>query len=156
IRTGPGNPRTFSQRNYPINVQRMNKWNQRAAILMLCCASLPRISQGQDSLLNQLDSITADRYGQVIATFKASRIINGQSIEGAGKGELQFVVSHRFGQVNHGIETFFGLDDANTMLSLEYGITDKVQVALQRSSFNKMVDGFVKYRFLSQTEDERT
>lgn len=124
-------------------------------MLALLQAAFPLAGFGQDSLLNELDSAVAQSHNKVIATFKATRIINGQSIEGAGKGELQFVVSHRFGQVNHGVQTFFGLDDANTMLSLEYGITDKLQVALQRSSFNKMVDGFVKYRFLDQTVDDR-
>src|SRR3546814_14358789 len=41
------------------------------------------------------------------------------------------------------------------MLSLEYGITDNLQIALQRSSLNKMVDGFIKYRFLNQSVDDQ-
>src|SRR3546814_4712463 len=90
----------------------MNNWSQRAAKLLLLCIGLPLAVHSQDSLLNQLDSLTGGRYDQVIATFKASRIINGHSIEGAGRGELQFVVSHRFGQVNHGIETFFEIGRA--------------------------------------------
>ncbi|QEC51128.1 hypothetical protein EDD80_101404 [Anseongella ginsenosidimutans] len=126
-----------------------------AIALFLLQAGLPSGSLAQDSLLSVLDSAGTAEYDKVIATFKASRIINGQSIEGSGAGELQLVISHRFGQVDNGVQTFFGLDDANTMLSLEYGISDKLQVALQRSSFNKMVDGFLKYRFLDQTRDDR-
>lgn len=123
-------------------------------VLVLLCGLNPFNSHAQEDLLEGLDS-AASAGNKVIATFKATRIVNGQSIEGAGAGELQFVVSHRFGEIDNGIETFFGLDDANTMLSLEYGITDHLQVALQRSSFNKMLDGFVKYRFLNQTTDNR-
>lgn len=126
-----------------------------AIMLVLLQGSFLPTARAQDSLFSMLDTAGADRYDKVIATFKATRIINGQSIEGAGAGELQLVISHRFGQLNNGVQTFFGLDDANTMLSLEYGISDRLQVALQRSSFNKMVDGFVKYRFLDQTADDR-
>lgn len=117
--------------------------------------AMPLASQAQDSLLALLDSQAIRQHEEVIATFKASRIVNGQSIEGAGAGELQFVVAHRFGQVNEGLGTFFGLDDASTMLSLEYGLSPRLQVALQRSSFNKTVDGFLKYRFLDQTVNDR-
>lgn len=131
--------------------------NKIISIIMLALlqGGLPSASLGQDTLLSMLDSANGSGYDKVIATFKATRIINAQSIEGAGAGELQLVIAHRFGRVNNGVQTFFGLDDANTMLSLEYGITDKLQTALQRSSYNKMLDGFVKYRFLDQTIDDR-
>src|SRR5690606_41810487 len=124
-------------------------------IMLLLPGSVALGATAQDSLLSLLDSTDLGWSDPVIATFKATRIVNGQSIEGAGPGELQLVVAHRFGQVNEGVGTFFGLDDATTMLSLEYGITPKLQVALQRSSFNKMLDGFMKYRFLTQTTDDR-
>lgn len=124
-------------------------------VLLFLQGSLWRPARAQDSLLAIIDSTATAEYNKVTATFKASRIVNGQSVEGAGAGELQLVISHRFGLINNGLQTFFGLDDANTMLSLEYGIRDNLQVALQRSSFNKMVDGFVKYRFMDQTADNR-
>lgn len=128
---------------------------RRSLIMLLLQGGFASGATAQDSLLSLLDSSDVGHFDQVIATFKASRLINGQSIEGAGPGELQLVIAHRFGQVNEGAGTFFGLDDATTMLSLEYGITPMLQVALQRSSFNKMVDGFMKYRFLNQTTDDR-
>src|SRR5690606_5968389 len=128
---------------------------RRSLIMLLLQGGFASGATAQDSLLSLLDSSDVGHFDQVIATFKASRLINGQSIEGAGPGELQLVIAHRFGQVNEGAGTFFGLDDATTMLSLEYGITSMLQVALQRSSFNKMVDGFMKYRFLNQTTDDR-
>src|SRR5690606_10295990 len=127
----------------------------RSLIMLLLQGSFALGATAQDSLLSLLDSTDLGRPDPVIATSKAPRIVDGQRIEGAGPGELQLVGAHRFGQVNEGVGTFFGLDDATTMLSLEYGITPKLQVALQRSSFNKMLDGFMKYRFLNQTTDDR-
>jgi outer membrane receptor protein involved in Fe transport len=56
------------------------------------------------------------------ATFKTTRIVNTQSVEGVSKGELLFIIQHRFGSVNQGIYEFFGLDQANIRLVDERNI----------------------------------
>lgn len=113
----------------------------------------PALAQEEDLLEELEQEVQEDE--DVIATFKTTRIVNGQSVEGAKRNVLQVVILHRFSELDEGIETFFGLDDANIMLNLEYGIADNLQVGLQRSSFNKLVDGYAKYRFLNQTMDDR-
>lgn len=85
-----------------------------------------------------------------IATFKSTRIINGQSVELVPASEMIFTVSHHFGKVNSGLKEFFGLDQSTVRLGLEYGIKDWLGINLGRSSFNKMVDGSVKVRVLRQ------
>src|SRR4051812_48265117 len=60
---------------------------------------------------------------RAIATFKATRVINGQSIENLAPGVLDFVILHRFGTLNQGASDFFGLDNANTRIGFGYGIT---------------------------------
>ncbi len=90
-----------------------------------------------------------------IATFKSTRIINGQSIQMTPANEMIFTVSHHFGRVNSGLKQFFGLDQSTVRLGLEYGITDWFTVELGRSSFNKMVDGSVKFRLIRQQTGER-
>lgn len=57
---------------------------------------------------------------------------------------------HRFGRINEGIDEFFGLDDSNIRLGLEFGITKDLNIGIGRSSFEKQYDGFIKYRFLRQ------
>ncbi len=52
--------------------------------------------------------------------------MNGHSIERMQAGQLDVRISHRFGQVNTGAYNFFGLDQSNIHLSLEYGITNWV------------------------------
>ncbi|ASU36752.1 DUF5777 family beta-barrel protein [Mucilaginibacter xinganensis] len=85
------------------------------------------------------------------STFKTTRLINGQSIENTGAGILDLKISHRFGMINTGAYNFFGLDQASMRLGLDYGITNRLEVGIGRSTYNKEFDGFVKYRLLRQS-----
>ncbi len=85
------------------------------------------------------------------ATFKASRIINGHSVETVGRNNLDFMISHRFDRLNRGFDDFFGLDAATNRLGLEYGINDKLMLGLGRSSFQKVYDLFAKYKLIRQS-----
>ncbi|MGV3539817.1 MAG: DUF5777 family beta-barrel protein [Rufibacter sp.] len=86
----------------------------------------------------------------VSATFKATRLINGHTIETNRAGELLFLISHRFGTLNSGAYNFWGLDQATIRLGLEYGLNDNFTIGLGRSSLEKTFDGFLKYRLLRQ------
>ncbi len=92
----------------------------------------------------------------VYSTFQSTRLINGHTIEKMPENELDFRVSHRFGALNGGIYDFFGLDYAQTHLSLEYGINRWLMVGIGRSSFEKTADGFAKLSLLRQTSGERS
>jgi hypothetical protein len=90
----------------------------------------------------------------VEGTFYSTRLINGHSVENLDAGVLDFRISHRFGKISDGINDMFGLDNASVRLGLDYGLTDKLMIGIGRSSFQKQVDGYVKYKILSQTEDK--
>jgi len=106
----------------------------------------------QDDLLSLLDAEQAKEPTYTIATFKASRLINGQTIETISKNHLNFWISHRFGAVNSGfIANFFGLDEAKIRLGLEYGLTDRWLVGAGRSSLEKTYDLYTKYKVLRQS-----
>lgn len=107
------------------------------------------------SMLDE-DQQASARKQYVSATFKATRIINGHSIQNIGAGVLDFRISHRFGAISGGLDEFFGLDGATTRLGLDYGINDWLMVGIGRSSYQKEVDGFFKAKLLRQTEDNRT
>jgi hypothetical protein len=109
----------------------------------------------QDStLLNMLnDSMSANKgKTYVTGTFKAEHIVNTQTVESPANGNLNFVIQHRFGQLNSGAYNFFGLDNATLRLGLDYGITDGLSVGIGRSSYLKTFDGYVKGKLLKQTE----
>jgi len=104
-------------------------------------------------LLAQL-SLNAQEKGEKTSfTFKDTRIINGQSVETNQDGQLKFIISHRFGSINGGIDGFFGLDQATIRLGLDYGVWDWLTIGIGRSSFEKTVDGFLKARVLHQREN---
>lgn len=114
---------------------------------------LPFTMKAQDDLLAALEEEKQDQ-GVALTenTFKGTRLINGHTIEMREKGVLDFLITHRFGRVNTGIYDFFGLDFANIRLGLDYGITDRLNIGIGRSSFQKVYDGFLKYQLIRQQE----
>jgi len=83
--------------------------------------------------------------------FKTTRIVNSQSIENTGAGVLDLKISHRFGMVNTGGYNFFGLDQATMRIGMDYGISNRLEIGLGRSTYNKEYDGFFKFRILRQS-----
>jgi hypothetical protein len=102
------------------------------------------------SLNDLLAEESTDGPQPVEALFKATRVINGHSVKQLKKGELDFRISHRFGRVNSGAYEFFGLDQSNIHLSLEYGLLDRLMVGIGRGTFEKTVDAFARYNIASQ------
>src|SRR5207344_758691 len=83
-----------------------------------------------------------------------TRIINVHTVEVLGPRTLDFRISHRFGTVNSGSYNAWGIDGpANIRLSLEYSFDGRLMFGIGRSSYDKMVDGFLKFRLLRQTTD---
>lgn len=113
------------------------------------------VSSGQD-LMDMLGDDEANTTDYTYATFKATRIINGQSIELPPKGALNFVISHHFGRINQGAYEFFGLDQANIRFGFEYGFTDWLSAGIGRTSVNKTYDGSLKAKILRQSSGKRS
>ncbi|MGS2741019.1 DUF5777 family beta-barrel protein [Sinomicrobium sp. M5D2P17] len=116
-------------------------------ILLFLCVYTQVSAQ---DLMEILEEETPENKEYVSAAFKGTRIINGHSIENRKKGILEFLISHRFGRINDGIDELFGLDDSNIRFALEYALTDDLMFGIGRSSFEKTYDGFVKYKLLKQ------
>lgn len=106
----------------------------------------------QDDLLSEIDT-EAIQNDFVFAAFKGLKIVNFESTKLTAKKQFTFVVSHRFGSIKNGIDTFFGLDDAVTRLNFIYGISDAVNIGVSRSSFQKIFEASIKYRLIRQKEN---
>lgn len=117
-------------------------------LILACC--IPRESLGQESLLESLMESETDNVENFGSTFKSTRIINAHSVELRQEGVLDVLIMHRFGRINSGAYNFFGLDQANMRIGLEYGISDRLNVGIGRSSFQKVFDGYLKYTVLEQ------
>lgn len=117
--------------------------------LLLFC--LPIFCFSQDDLLEEIDSDEDNNYAT--ATFKGLKIVNFESTKLVAKKEFTFVVAHRFGSLENGLETFFGLDDAVTRLNFIYGINDAINISVSRSSFQKIYESAIKYRLTRQSDN---
>ncbi|MCK9401410.1 MAG: DUF5777 family beta-barrel protein [Bacteroidales bacterium] len=110
------------------------------------------VAQDLMDLLNEDESKKTE---YTYATFKATSLINGQTIELPPKGALNFIISHHFGRLNSGAYEFFGLDQANIRFGFDYGFTDWLSVGFGRSSVRKTYDGFIKVKILRQSKGYR-
>ena len=129
----------------------LKKWIQTLAIIFLATAPL----LAQDDLLEMLDNSTNEETVYTSATFKSSRIINGQSVEQMKARQLDVRIHHRFGPVNLGSDGFWGLDESNVYLGAEYGLTDNLMIGIGRTSVEKTVNGTLKYRLLRQSTGKK-
>ncbi len=107
-------------------------------------------SQGQ-SLLDALD--TEPTAHPVTATFKDTRVINMQSNETPGAGVLHFVIAHRFGRINEGAYSLWGLDNASMRMGFDYGLTDRWTLGVGRSTFQKTYEASMKGKLFVQKSD---
>ncbi|GHM98535.1 hypothetical protein WSM22_00250 [Cytophagales bacterium WSM2-2] len=113
----------------------------------------------QDDLMKELEKGQKGESNYISQTFKGTRVINGQSVETKGKGELEFIFAHRFDKINTGSYNAWGFDGfAVVRLGLEYGITDRLGVSIGRNfnTANKMVDAYVRYKVARQTSGEHS
>jgi opacity protein-like surface antigen len=125
-----------------------------SVIVILQGTSVQQVCAQDNTLLDRLNDSLSVHTGKtyVSGTFKATHIVNMQTVESAAAGNLNFVIQHRFGQLNSGSYNFFGLDNATLRLGLDYGITDDLDIGVGRTSYLKTFDGYVKYKLLRQTE----
>ena len=104
----------------------------------------------QDDLLDLINEESA-AVVPVTATFKATRIVNSQSIELARPKTLEFMILHRFGSMKNGVYDLFGMDEAAIRFDLKYGINDRISTGAGRSSLKKNYDIFSKIKLLNQS-----
>ena len=95
----------------------------------------------------------------VLNTFNDPLVITSQSCELTEKGTWDFVMQHRFGEVNWDEEPWkdlFGLDlSSNIRLGFSFPIGSKLNIGFGRSNYKKIFDAEVKYRLFQQTESGR-
>lgn len=119
--------------------------------ILFSCILLSFAAEAQQDLLNELDKSALPSTDYTTATFKGTRLVNGQTVETKGKGALEFIFAHRFGPVNGGWYELFGLDQAYTRLGLEYGITDRLGAGFGRNAVDKTIDTYLRYKLTRQS-----
>jgi hypothetical protein len=127
----------------------------RTLLSILIVVSVLTVAAHAQNMDDVLNALTTPATEYTSATFKATRIINGQSVEQMKEGQLDFRIHHRFGPVNSGAYELWGLDQSNIFLGLEYGVTDWLMLGVGRSSYQKTYNGSAKFRLLGQSTGEK-
>jgi Membrane bound beta barrel domain (DUF5777) len=105
------------------------------------------------SLLDLLPEESEIEYAKY--SFKTNRIINMHSLENTAGGVMDVKISHRFGTVDEGFYNLFGLDVATQRIGVDLGLTNDLQIGVNRNSVRKAFDGYAKYRILHQSSGKR-
>lgn len=128
--------------------------NKLLLLFILSCIGYVNSIQAQD-LLDQLNKEFPQANSYEIATFKATRIGLGQSIETRKKNVFEIVIMNRFWdhpkEYSQTTEQSFVSDELNTRIGLEYAFTDKFTLGIGASTWDKVFDGFIKQRLWQQS-----
>ena len=94
----------------------------------------------------------------VFQTFKDTRVINSHTIETVQDRKLDFRIGHRFGDINQGWNSLYGLETAaDVLFSFEYGVSDDLTVGINRTkgagALKALINGILKYKILQQKTD---
>lgn len=115
----------------------------------------PKDTSSADALLNSLKDSSAKE--PVVATFKSTKLILTPTTETNKKNNLNFIVTHRFGDfagAYGGGKTLVGLDNiSDDYIGFEYGLTNNLDIDFGRSKFEQLIELGAKYNFLHQTSD---
>lgn len=130
--------------------------------ILITLLVLGKFLSAQDKDLSALvDNETSTEPEKVIASFKTTRLVNLTTIEQVKRGELDFRIAHRFGDIAGsagGASTFFGFDNVSDIrFSFDYGISDKWQIGIGRSkggySTTQVFDLNSKYKLFEQKKE---
>lgn len=108
----------------------------------------------QKGLLEILDEEQQDKPQYTMATFKATRISYGHSVETRKKGILEVSVANRFWNTPSRYSQSFGADKMNSRIALEYGINDRLSTGFGGSTWDGLFDTYLKYRVIRQRDDK--
>lgn len=115
-------------------------------------------AQDDDLLKMVEDTVTKKKSEKVYASFKSTKLINAQTIETVAKNELDFRITHRFGNLatSGSVHTMWGFDEAQDIrYSFDYGIVNSLNVGFARSKDRELLELYGKWRMLTQTTDNK-
>ena len=131
-------------------------------LLPLLFISVVLCAQTTDDLLKEGEKKGEDKTPVII--FNSQKVINANTTELIGKGKMDFIVTHNFGDLAGslgGLKNFFGLDNTTDVrIGFEIGLGKNLDVIVARAkaagNISRIFETGIKYRFLQQTTDNST
>lgn len=88
----------------------------------------------------------------VRAPFESGILIDNQTVYIPTAKTLEFIIEHRFGEMNNGISDLWGVyAPSNIRLGMNYCVTDKLMLGFGTAKDKKLQDFRIKYNILEQT-----
>ncbi|NER13445.1 hypothetical protein GWK08_08360 [Leptobacterium flavescens] len=128
--------------------------NNRLYIILLLFLSGFYSLSAQD-LLKLIEQEQKDTVLYTLATFKATRIAIGQSVETRKKGVLEWQFMSRFWNIPDRRTQSFIADKVSARIGLVYGVSDRLSFGLGGTTWDGIFDGFLKYRLIWQRTDKK-
>jgi len=92
----------------------------------------------------------------VTGIFNSGTFMENQTVVVLPKNTFEVVINHRFGKIGDGLKELFGIySPSNIRFGVNYGITDKFQVGLGTTKYNKIQDLNYKYSIFEQTTNNK-
>jgi hypothetical protein len=127
--------------------------NNHSFILWFFLMGIVMLGHAQDtSLFEKLKKESKDSAMFTIATFQATRIQLGHSIETRKKNVLEISAMTRYWNTASETSNAFVADRMSARFGLEYGLSDRLTFGGGFSTINAISDVFLKYRLLRQQD----
>ncbi len=114
---------------------------------------LMHFSTNSQGLLDQLENEFPNKPIYEIATFKTTRIGLGHSIETRKKGILEIAFYNRYWNIPDFKGQRFLADKVSIRYGLDYAFSDNFTFGLGYTNYDKITDGFFKYKLLKQRQN---
>jgi len=134
-------------------IRTIELWAASIAVLEKPAAAPAPAEPGKKKAMNGSGEVDAPSFNS--PAFYGKSLVNLPTTATPGKGDLLFRISHRFIEpTNAGHEYFLGLDGpAYILLSLAYGVTDRVSVGLGRTNLLDEIELSSKIALIRQGKD---
>lgn len=107
------------------------------------------------NLLDKLNDEQQDFDNYTMATFKGTRLSISHSVETRKKNTLEVSLMTRYWNVPDSNGRSFIADRMCSRIGIDYGISDRLTVGFGSGNPNGIIDTYLKYRLLRQTDDNK-
>jgi len=88
----------------------------------------------------------------VSGTYNSGIFLENQTVLMYPAKTIEFVINHRFGKISDGAKEFWGIySPSNIRMGINYSLTNKLQIGIGATKFNKQQDLSIKYGLFEQT-----
>lgn len=129
--------------------QKKSAYQIKRIIASVLCLLLLNVAFAQEDIEEEKSS------NPVYETWATGLLFDNQTTETPYAQMFEFVIQHRFGQIES-LDDLLGIyAPSNIRLGLNYGITDELSVGFGTEKNYRLQDFQAKYRVLTQTEDNK-